>query len=253
MMPGLLIIKNLILTVITFLLLSIIMPTFLIPCFFLSLFPKNIRYDNRLYFWLTSTMSRLMIWATFIKIRVIGRENLASYPNNPAIIIANHTSAIDIPLVEMFMGTYPHIWMSKVSYLRVPLMGFLLKRMHVFVDKTSGKDARAALLAMYALIKASDRHAVLFPEGTRHTDGKIHDFYAGFGMLAQKLKRPVIPIVIFGLHKVFPKKSLLVDSSACTVTIKIGKPMYCPESMDTAEFVAHIQQYYQTELEKLGA
>ena len=240
-------------TLLTYTLLLIIMPCFLIPCFFLALLPRSIRYDNRLYFFLTSWMSRLMMWATFIDVKVTGLQHIPQYPHTPAIIIGNHMSAFDIPLLEMIIGSYPRVWMSKVGYLKVPLMAFLLRRMHVCVDKTSGKDARSALISMLGLIKNSNRHAVLFPEGTRHADGKVHDFFAGFALLAQKLNRPVVPVVITGMHKIFPKKSLLIDSSACTVTIHVGKPMYCSENMETADFVAQVQRYYQTELEKIGA
>lgn len=243
-------IKNGIKTLVSYCLLAIIMPSFLIPCCFLALLPASIRYDNRLYFFLTTTMSRLMMWATFIDIKIIGKEHLPHYPANPAIIIGNHTSAFDIPMVDMLMDSYPHVWMSKRGYIKVPLMGFLLKRMHVMVDKTSGKDARAALISMLTLIKTSPRHAVIFPEGTRHSDGNIHHFYSGFALLAQKLKRPIIPIIITGIHTIYPKKSLLIDSCRGTVTIKIGKPIHCPESMDITEFVDQVQRYYQTELEK---
>ncbi len=216
-------------------------------CLPLSLLPARIRI-NRFYHFFASRIGAFIFRASFVRINIYGRENLPQYPDQPAIIIANHSSALDIPLVEMIVGSYPHVWMSKVSYAKIPVFGTLLRRMHVLVDRTSGRDARMALLNMYNVLKDAPRHALVFPEGTRHADGKVHSFYPGFALLAQKLKRPVIPIVVSGLHTVFPKNSLLIDSSVQQVTIHIGQPIYCAENTKTDEFVGLLEKYFEKQL-----
>jgi 1-acyl-sn-glycerol-3-phosphate acyltransferase len=216
-------------------------------CLPLSLLPARIRI-NRLYHFFASRIGTFIVKASFVKIKIHGLENMPRYPQQPAIIIANHSSALDIPLIEMLVGSYPHIWMSKISYGKIPVFGTLLKRMHVMVDRT-GRDARMALLNMYKMLKDAPRHALVFPEGTRYADGKVHEFYPGFAILAQKLKRPIIPVVISGLHSAFPKKSLLIDSSVQQVTIHIGQPIHCPDTMKADEFVGLVSQYFEKQLQ----
>ncbi len=239
-------------TVITFCLWTTLIPPFLIACTLLALLPARWRYDNRLYFFLTSSMSWLIIKSAFLRITIHGRKNLPTYPNTPAIVIMNHASAFDIPMIEVLVGSYPHVWISKSGYKNVPLVGFLLKRMHVMVDKTSTSSARRALIGMHDLIKDQNRHALIFPEGTRHDDGQVHKFFSGFAVLAQKLQRPVIPIVATNMHLVFPKKSLIIDSSSTHVTINIGKPIYCPADADLPEFVRSVEEHFKETLTTTG-
>lgn len=245
-------IKNVVLSCVTYILWLLIVPPFLVLSAVLALLPASIRYDNRLYYAITSTMSWLILKATFIRCCIRGKENLPLYPQNPAIIIANHGSALDIPILEIIAGAYPRVWFVKHEYKKIPIMGFLIKRLHVAVNRSDSREGLKALISMINMIKNAPRHVVLFPEGTRYNDGKIHDFYAGFAAIAQKTKRPVIPVVITGLHKTFPKKSILIDSSAGQVTITIGRPIYYDDQREIADFVKDVQQYFEKELQNAG-
>ncbi|MFA5307649.1 MAG: lysophospholipid acyltransferase family protein [Candidatus Babeliales bacterium] len=227
-------------------------PLLMLICGILACLPARLRYDNRLYFVVSTFISHFIIRAAGIKIAISGRENLPRYPQSPAIFVMNHSSALDIPLVEIVAGTYPHIWLSKASYGTIPLFGFLLRRMHVLVDTTSRKDAGAALIKTYGLLKNTSRHALIFPEGTRSVDGNIGNFFSGFSLLAKKLNRPVIPVVISGIHMVYPKNSLIIDSLATTVTITIGKPLFYPPSLSSDEFAVNVHHYFKDTLAHAG-
>lgn len=224
-----------------------ITPIILFFCYPLSLLPRSVRYDNRLYFFFSTIIGRIYTWASFVHFDIQGLENLPMYPESPAIIVMNHTSSFDIPVIENIVGTYPHVWMSKDSYGKIPFFGGILKRMHILVNRNAPRNA---LLGMYTLTKDTRRHILIFPEGTRYSDGTIHKFYSGFAVLAQKLKRPVIPIVAYGMHTILAKKSLLIDSSGDKVTIIIGKPRICPENMPLDEFVLDVQKHFEYEIAK---
>ncbi len=221
-------------------------------CGILACLPARLRYDNRLYFVVSTFISHFIIRVSGIKITISGRENLPQYPQAPALLVMNHSSALDIPLVEIVAGTYPHVWLSKASYGKVPLFGFLLKRMHVLVDTTNKKAAGAALLKTYTLLKNASRHALVFPEGTRSPDGNVGNFFSGFALLAKKLNRPIIPVVISGIHRVYPKNSLIIDSLAPVVTITIGKPLHCPPSVSPDEFATQVCHYFKDTLATAG-
>ena len=48
------------------------------------------------------------MWATFLPIHVEGKENLIE---QPAIIIANHQSSLDIPVIGALFDHHPHVWL----------------------------------------------------------------------------------------------------------------------------------------------
>jgi 1-acyl-sn-glycerol-3-phosphate acyltransferase len=241
-------ILNLSKSIITYILWISIVPPLFIPCIVIALLPKKIRHDSRIYFFWSTIISHTILKLAFIRVSVTGKANLPQYPQQPAIFIINHASALDIPLVEIVAGSYPHVWMSKAEYKKIPFFGFLLKRMHILVDKNSLTSARNALVLMHQQLQNNARHALIFPEGTRHTDGNVHRFYSGFAILAQKLKRPIVPIVISRNHSIFPKKSLIIDSSVSPVKINIGKPVYVTEQTNLDEFVTCMQKYFEQQL-----
>ncbi|MCB9492922.1 MAG: 1-acyl-sn-glycerol-3-phosphate acyltransferase [Epsilonproteobacteria bacterium] len=209
-------------------------------CCPLACLPASIRYDNRLYFFVTWIFSKLIVWGSGATISVSYQSPLPSYPDSPALFLMNHTSSLDIPLFETIIGTYPHVWISKASYKKIPLLGFLIGRMHVSVQRDNPEDTKKSLFTTIRLLKDKPRHLLIFPEGTRHQDGQLHPFNPGFAILAAKLKRPVIPVMVDGLHKIFPKKRFLLDSSVREVKIVVGSPLCIQQSESIKDFCQRV-------------
>jgi len=218
--------------------------TFTLICIPFTFLPAPKRYTNRLYFVLTTLWCKLMMLFSFIHIKISGEENLPKYPNSPSIFVVNHTSAIDIFIIEKLMDGYPHIWLTKHEYNKIPLFSILLKRMHVPVERENSRAAAMALLKAYKRAKNISSHIILFPEGKRHDDGKIHEFNPGFALLAKKLNRPVIPIFISGLHKIFPKHQPLIDYHATRPKLTIGKPFVIKEGERVEEFSERVHAWF---------
>jgi len=218
----------------------------------LALMPVSMRFDNRWFFWVSNVSSRMILWLAGFHCQIEGLENIPSYPDTPSIILANHTSAFDIPLVEMILNQYPHVWISKEGYGKVPFFGFILRRMALLLKRGDSENSTSILKQSYKLVHNKKRHIVIFPEGRRYDDGNIHEFYEGFVALASLLQRPVVPVVIWGLHKIYPKNSIVIDSSVCDVKISIGKPMYYGKEMSRKEFVALVHGWFTAEIAKLS-
>lgn len=217
---------------------------FTLLCIPLTFLPAPIRYENRLYFFLTSLWTKFLIFFSFIHVKIRGEENLPKYPDNPSILVANHSSSLDIFLVENIAGTYPHIWLTKSEYTKIPFFSILLNRMHVPVQRENKTAAARAFLRVFHMAKNINSHIILFPEGRRHDDGQIHEFHPGFALLAKKLKRPVIPIVITGLHKIMPKGTILIDYHASKPTLTIKKPLYIQENESIEDFCKRVHENF---------
>ena len=236
-------------TITTYFLWIIIFPTFTLLCLPITFLPKQTRLHNRFYFFLTTIWNKLLLRSAFVKEEIKGKRNLPKYPNSPSIIIANHSSALDIFLLESLIGTYPHTWISKDSFGKIPFFGTIIKRMHVLVKRESPKQAAQALVKTYQQAKLGPKHIIIFPEGTRHDDGKIHALMPGFAILAKKLNWPVIPITIKGVHKIFPKKSLLIDSNASNVKLVVGKPIFFAQKETSSDFIKKAEDWFRKTLE----
>jgi len=223
---------------------------FIALCTPLTFLPAPKRYENQLYFFLTTLWGKFLMFFSFIFVKVYGEQNLPTYPNSPAIIVVNHTSSLDIFVIESIMKSYPHIWLVKQAYAKIPLFSILVKRMHIPVQRNDSRTAGRALLKAYKQAQEIASHIIIFPEGKRYNDGKIHKFNSGFALLAKKLKRPVIPIAIFGFHKIMPKGTILIDYHATQPTMTIGKPLIIDEHESIEEFTRRVKWWFKEQIEK---
>ena len=202
--------------------------------------PASWRHKSTLFFQVTSWWSRFIIKIAGIEVVVSGLENLSA---EPSIIVMNHASALDIVLVEKIMGSSPRIWLGKNEYSKMPVLNWILKRMHVLVDAQSPTHAARALKMLHNQAVTNDAHILLFPEGARFSDGSIHRFFKGFAILAGQLKRSVIPVYIHQAQKVYPKGSFLIESTL-PISLIIGGPLKSKKSQSHEEFVAEVRDWF---------
>lgn len=239
-------------TFLTFCAWALIAPTLTLAGIPFAMLPIKTRLSSRVYYFCAWLGATLMVKATFIKMNIKGKEHLKVYLNQPSIVVCNHSSAIDIPMVQMVMGPCRHVWFSKASYAKIPLFGFLLRRMNILVNKERTTECTKTLQQAHEYTDGLNNHIFIFPEGMRHNDGNIHRFFSGFAVMAQELNRPVIPMVIHGLNKVFPKKSKLIYSSPHKVTLSIGQPMWYTDGQTRQEFTQQVRNWFVSELEQLS-
>ena len=149
---------------------------------------------------------------TMITVRRVRVNGPGETFDKPAVIIANHTSFIDILVM---LGFYPKVVMVTNSWVwRSPFFGRIV-RYADFYHTADGYDKLADSLRE----KVADGYSVvIFPEGTRSPDGTIGRFHKGAFYLAEKLKLDILPIVLYGnglasskRQPFYIKKSLLVS------------------------------------------
>ncbi|MDL2208120.1 1-acyl-sn-glycerol-3-phosphate acyltransferase [Parabacteroides sp. OttesenSCG-928-O15] len=117
----------------------------------------------------------------------------------PAVIIANHQSFIDILLLlaltpKLVMVTNNWVWNS-------PVFGRIVR----FADFVSTREGYEALVAHLQKKVDKGYSVVVFPEGTRSTDGRIRRFHKGAFYLAEQLKLDLLPVLLYGTGMVISK------------------------------------------------
>lgn len=216
-----------------------------LPCLILMLLPQRWRYDNRILFWFFSLFYKSVLFVTFLPITFQGKENI---PTDPAIIVANHQSALDIPLVGSLLNGFSHVWLATVD-LTTTWLAPVLHRMAVLVDMSTPQKGMRTLLQAIARIQEQQRHAIIFPEGGRYLENNhVREFFSGFAMLAQRTNRPVVPVMIFDAYKVYPPHSFLIHWNP--IHVVVGPMFMLREGEELDAFRDRVRQWFVEQVAK---
>ncbi len=217
------------------------MPIFLL----MIILPERYRYKSRVLFWGMRFFYWVVVKATFVPISFEGEENI---PTQPVVFVANHQSALDIPLLGVFTKERPHIWLARQELMQWKLLRWVLPRMAVVIDTESREKAMGSMRRLLRLAQGQNIDVMLFPEGARFPDDKVHKFYGGFVTLAKLLNRKVVPVYISGVNKVYPPNTFWVTRHPITVTA--GKPFTIQEGESDDAFKERVYQWFVDQSER---
>lgn len=152
---------------------------------------------------LLGSINRLL--HTFWNIEVEGADNIPL--DGPAIICPNHLSFCDSMFVPAALPR--RTWaIGKAEYLDdwktrhiFPAMGMIP------IDRSGGKASRRALDTAADVLEAG-KLFMIYPEGTRSRDQKLHKGRTGAARLAQRTGAPIIPVGVTGTLDVQPVGSV---------------------------------------------
>ena len=139
-------------------------------------------------------------------IRAVGRENLPE--EGGVLLCGNHTSMSDPLCVVFAVGRRPQCRvMAKIELLRIPVLGFLLKKAGIIGVKRGKADVGAIKESLKAL-KGGEK-LLLFPEGTRVAEGEEGSAHNGAAMLATRTGVPIVPVYIPRKKKWFRRTTVV--------------------------------------------
>jgi long-chain acyl-CoA synthetase len=178
-------------------------------------------------------------------------------PAGPMLLIANHVTAYDGALV---LYALPRRLRQHVA---IAMSGEMLE------DFRHGRKQGNALLDLlgpmaWLLITAlfnvfplprqqgfrrSFAHAgealdhgdsvMIFPEGTRSRDGRMHAFRQGIGLLAVESAVPVLPVALVGLGELTAAKQRWFRSGK--LEVRVGKPIPVDAAAEPADVTARLE------------
>ncbi|MEO0528945.1 MAG: lysophospholipid acyltransferase family protein [Planctomycetota bacterium] len=150
------------------------------------------------WYWLTSTA----IWITaklLYRLRTEGRLRVPM--RGPVVLLANHSSHLDPPLVGG--ATRRQLsYLARDTLFDGPL-GWLIRSYDAVPVDRDGSGI-AGIKATLKRLKQGGT-MVLFPEGTRSSDGELQPFKPGFVALVRRSKATIVPLGIAGAGEVWPK------------------------------------------------
>ncbi|MDN3723351.1 MMPL family transporter [Aequorivita sp. SDUM287046] len=156
-------------------------------------------------------MKSVLYTNPFVKKTIINSTNEDF--SKPAVIIANHTSFLDILAVGML---HPKICFLVNDWVyNSPIFGKAVQRAD-FYPVSSGIEN--SLEPLREKIKQG-YSIMVFPEGTRSQTNKIKRFHKGAFYLANEFNLDVLPVLIHGNSEVNPKGSFIIKDGSITVEI----------------------------------
>jgi 1-acyl-sn-glycerol-3-phosphate acyltransferase len=221
-------------------LLILITIVFFIPIAIFICIPERYRYKYPFVFYPVHWFYVAILKGSLLPITYKGLENI---PQDTAVIFAaNHQSSLDIPLVGVLSKGVPHVWLAKAELMDSVFIRFIVPLISVLVDVTSPRNAMLSLRKILNIVNNHHRNLIIFPEGARYTDGKIHDFFGGFVILAKKVGRPVVPVCILGIDKAYPPETFWVQWYP--ITVIVGKPFIYEKDDSDESFKNRVHQWF---------
>ncbi|MDE5854789.1 MAG: 1-acyl-sn-glycerol-3-phosphate acyltransferase [Ruminococcus sp.] len=151
-------------------------------------------------------------------VRFEGRSNI---PKGETVIYAsNHRSNADPPLIGC-SAKGKFAFMAKEELFKNKFFAWLIRSLGAFPVSRGKGDTGVLDTAVERL--ENGRSLIIFPEGTRSKDGKVHRGHSGAAVISARSQKRIIPVgVIFGEKLKFRTK----------VTVKYGEPINPADYID---------------------
>jgi 1-acyl-sn-glycerol-3-phosphate acyltransferase len=188
-------------------------------------------------------------------VRLQGQRNMP--PAGPALLVANHQSYFDPPLVGL-AARRPLVYLARKTLFRNRYFAALIRSMNaVPIDQDSiGKDGIRAILEQLQLGKA----VVVFPEGARTSDGQMHPLKAGIHLLIKRTQAPIVPVGIAGAYDAWPiwrkypiPAPLFLPVRPGAISISLGMPLDAKRYADMPREEALQELFEKIHVEHLHA
>lgn len=137
------------------------------------------------------------------KITISGNTSIDD--RHPYIIVCNHLSQADIPLISNL--PWEMKWVAKKELFDLPIVGWMMKMAGDISVNRRGVNRKESTFEQCHYYLSQNCSVMFFPEGTRSRSGKLNAFTKGAFDLAIREQLPVLPLVIDGTQNTLPKKS----------------------------------------------
>jgi len=165
----------------------------------IALFSKSGNAAHRIArFW-----GRSILWASRVPVEVNGLANIPPSGSN-YVFMANHLSNFDIPILLAKLPVQFR-WLAKSELFQIPLFGRAMRGCgYISIDRSDLTSAIRSLERAADTVR-NGTAVMIFPEGTRSPDGKIHPFKKGGFVLTVDAGVPIVPLILHGTWQIMPK------------------------------------------------
>jgi len=169
--------------------------------------------------------------------RYTGKENIPA--SGGVLMVANHQSHLDPPLIGVGVSRRMNYLARQTLFSFAPF-GWLLHSLDVIPIDRDGIGLSGIKESLRRLKRGE--MVLIFPEGTRTSDGEIAPFRPGFTALAVRSGAAILPAAIEGAFRVWPRWKKFPGRGR--IAVHFGKPMLPSEvaGRDDRELVAEVER-----------
>lgn len=141
------------------------------------------------------------------------------------VVVANHSSHADtaVLLAALPSKARPVFAAAADYWFDDPMRRCIATSLAgVLPVARTGGNAYAGLLAAARPALRAGRTVVIYPEGTRSTDGQVGEFRSGAVQLARDCAVPIVPVAVSGTAAVLPKNGHYRRGA---MQVRIGAPV----------------------------
>lgn len=145
--------------------------------------------------------ARMLLRISGTRVTLEGEANLVG--NGPAVMVCNHLSYMDVPVLFARLPLQFRI-LAKQGLFKIPFLGGHLHRAHHLPVDQSNVRASLHSLQRAAESVAQGLPLFIFPEAGRSFSGAMQEFVPGAFFIAIQAQVPVVPMVLIGTYEILP-------------------------------------------------
>jgi 1-acyl-sn-glycerol-3-phosphate acyltransferase len=182
------------------------------------------------------------------RVRISGREHLS--PGRVYVVVANHQSLADIPLIA-HLGIDAK-WLAKAELLKFPVFGWMMRiSRDIGVERGDRRKAAQSLLQCAKTLR-NRLSIITFPEGTRSKTGEILPFNDGPFLLAAREGVPVLPVVVEGTGTALPRETWMFGPTQ-DIILHVMPPIEPSSAADGSQLRDQVRSVMIARLQDLRA
>jgi len=155
----------------------------------------------------------------FLRLRVFGRGNI---PEGGAVLASNHQSYFDPALISITLNRPVYFLARKELFEFNRFFGWFIRSLHAIPLERRTFDSSGLRRAIEVLQNGG--LLIVFPEGTRTSDGEIGEIRKGVSLLGEKASVPLVPTLVNGAYQAWPRKYKLPIRFS-PITVRFGPPL----------------------------
>ena len=169
--------------------------------------------------------ARQVAFDRFFNVKVRGQGLIPE--NEQVIVVANHCSHLDVGLVKYALGPFGEEICSLAAadyFFDQGVKRQFFENFSYLIPLERGAPLEEGLApALDALEQGFS--LLLFPEGTRSSDGELQPLKIGVGYLQRQRPVTILPVYLRGTHRAFGKGRTVPVPRARRLSAKIGPPL----------------------------